>query len=93
LAKSIEPLKIDGILNSYETIVDDEFIYIVKPYCNKGNLIDALNNYRTRLLTERELRGPAKRISQALKIIHETSYLHGDVRPQSILLHSGGSNP
>ena len=87
MANSLEPLNLEGILEVYETIVDEDFIYIIRPFCSKGNLIEALNKSNTRLLTEIELRGPAKRLCKALKSIHESNYLHGDIRPQSIFIH------
>ena len=75
----------------FEYFSDDEFIYLVRPRYNHGNLLQAMKNMRVNLLTEKELKIGAKLVLSALSNIHKAGYLHGNVRPQSIFLHRSDS--
>ena len=81
LQSLINPLKLRELARLSEYMVDDDFIYLIRPEFNRGNLIHALHTSKTNLLTERELSKGAKRVCKALKAIHKVGYLHGDVRP------------
>ena len=71
----------------YEHIVDKDFIYLMRTYWNRGNLIEAMIATQSNVLTEEEIRKPVRNIFQALSAIHKVGYLHGDVRPQNIFIH------
>ena len=53
-----------------EHIVDENFIYLARPFWNHGNLIEAMNNDKIGLLTEKEIGKKAKYICSALEAIH-----------------------
>ena len=70
-----------------ECILEDDFIYLVRPFQNIGNLCQAFKSSKINQLTEGEMRDGAYDICQALNSIHSVGFLHGDVRPQNIFLH------
>ena len=67
-----------------EHFTDDTFIYLVRPFYNRGNVLRAMKEKGINLLAERELKSGAKTVLKALNSIHRAGYLHGNVRPQSI---------
>lgn len=73
-----------------EHIIDDGFIYLVRPFYDHGNVLEFLKTRqsRTRQLTEQEMRRGARTLCQALNTIHKSGFVHGDVRPQSIFLQA-----
>ena len=73
-----------------EHINDDGFIYLVRPFYDRGNVLEFLKNPQspTRQLTEQEMRHGARTLCRALNTIHEFGFVHGDVRPQSIFLQA-----
>ena len=73
-----------------ECILDHDFIYLVRPFRNSGSLCQALKRENITQLTEKEMRAGTYSICQALNTIHSVGFLHGDVRPQHIFLHSVG---
>ena len=70
-----------AFIKTVEHIVDKNFIYIIRPYWNHGNLIESMRKSKVNLLTENEIGKRAHSICKALEAIHEVGYLHGDVRP------------
>ena len=87
LQSILEPMKKDGFAPLTEHIIDDDFIYLIRPSFNCGNVLEALKNYGVNQLTENELRRGAPVFFGALNTIHKAGYLHGDVRPQSLLIN------
>lgn len=87
LESHLEPLEQSGIMKMSEHIVEENFTYLVRPYYNQGNLIEAMNDHRINLLTEKEIGKKAQYICDALAAIHSVGFVHGDVRPQSIFYH------
>jgi len=87
LVSQLKSLKNESISDIFEHMIDDDFIYVVRPYYNRGNVIEAMKKSKINLLTETEIRKPARSICKALGDVHKTGFLHGDVRPQNILLH------
>ena len=83
----LEPMKKDGLAPLTEHIVDDDFIYLVRPSYNFGNVLEALKSLKINQLNEKELRRGAPILFSSLNIIHKAGYLHGDMRPQSILVN------
>ena len=81
LASRLAHFKNENIADVYEHMIDDDFIYIIRPYHNRGNLIEAMKNSKIDLLTESEIRQPARSLCKALEVVHKVGYLHGDVRP------------
>ena len=57
-------------MNLLDYIIDDEFIYLVRPRYNRGNLFQALALQKVTKLTEQELNYGAYTICQALNTIH-----------------------
>lgn len=70
LESHLEAFDQTGIIKMCEHIVDENFIYLARPFWNHGNLIEAMNNDKINLLTEKEIGKKAKYICSALEAIH-----------------------
>ena len=92
LQRLIEPYKKVGLMSLSECILDEAFVYFVRPLYNFRSLDSKLysDNF-FRQLTEQELYKGARTLCKALNTIHRVGFLHGDVRPQSIFLHGDES--
>ena len=86
----IDPLKQDGLMRLTEYIIEDDFIYLIRPFYNQGNLCEAIKSFNVNQLTEDEIRERAYTLCQALATIHSVGYVHGDVRPQNIFIDGRG---
>ena len=65
-------------------IIDDELIYILFPYYNKGSLQDKMSEgYK---YDERELWELFKCICVAVQDVHNSKYVHRDIKPANFLL-------
>ena len=51
-------------------IIDEDFIYLVRPRYNRGNIFQALTLQKVTVLNEQELHYGANIICQALNTIH-----------------------
>ena len=88
LQRLIQPFKKVGLMGLSECIIDEGFIYFVRPLYNRRSLCSKLSRDAFfRQLTEQELHRGARTLCKALYTIHWVGFLHGDVRPQSIFLH------
>ena len=56
LEAELRPLKLSGHNDLVDYIIDDVFIYVIRPYYNCGNLVRVLKQQRINLLTEQEIR-------------------------------------
>ena len=81
LESKLKHLRLDGHVDMQEFLMDDQSIFIVRPYQNLGNILQVMEQNRVKLLNECEIRSFVKPIIKTLMAIHQVGFLHGDVRP------------
>ena len=57
-------------MNLSDYIIDEDFLYLVRPRYNCGNLLQALASQKVTVLNEQELHYGANIICRALSTIH-----------------------
>lgn len=72
-----------NILKLYETIEDDNYIYLILEYCENGDLKNFLNK---RPMKEKNVRKFMKQIVSGLQYLNNKNVYHRDLKPQNILL-------
>jgi len=72
-----------NILKLYETIEDDNYIYLILEYCENGDLKNFLNK---RPMKEKNVRRFMKQIVSGLQYLNNKNVYHRDLKPQNILL-------
>lgn len=72
-----------NILKLYETIEDDNYIYLILEYCENGDLKHFLNK---RPMKEKNVRRFMKQIVSGLQYLNNKNVYHRDLKPQNILL-------
>ena len=92
LQSHVQPMKLKGFIQMSEHLVDESFIYLIRHYWNKGNLLHFMRDSKVSQLTEREIGKKAKHIFRALEAIHNVGFVHGDVRPQNIFINHSKSS-
>ena len=92
LESKLRPLKLNGHIEMQEFLIDDKFIYIVRPFQNRGNILKVMKDHRINLLNESEIRSFVKPIIRTLMAIHQAGFLHGDIRPKNIFIQKSSSN-
>jgi serine/threonine protein kinase len=65
---------------------EDETIYIVLEFCKEGSLDDLLKQKK---LTKEKVLRYLLEIAQGLKVIHDKSCMHRDLKPGNILIQDG----
>ncbi|KAH8554382.1 kinase-like domain-containing protein [Umbelopsis sp. PMI_123] len=73
-----------NIVEVYEVITDDDFIYIIMEYLEGGELFDKIKE-RGRL-DENLARTWFREIVEAVKYIHDNGIVHRDLKPENVLL-------
>ncbi|KAI8577830.1 hypothetical protein K450DRAFT_212331 [Umbelopsis ramanniana AG] len=73
-----------NIVEVYEVITDDDFIYIIMEYLEGGELFDKIKE-RGRL-EENLAKQWFKEIVEAVKYIHDNGIVHRDLKPENVLL-------
>ena len=66
-------------MKQIELIEDGEFIYLVSPLMNRGNVASFMKRRDVVFLTESELKKPMHRITTALGYIHAFGFIHNDI--------------
>ncbi|GMS88350.1 hypothetical protein PENTCL1PPCAC_10525, partial [Pristionchus entomophagus] len=61
-------------------------IQLVMEYCNGGNLASYLERKGT--LNEYNIRHFASQIARGISVLHKNGIVHGDLKPQNVLLHN-----
>lgn len=72
-----------NILKLYETIEDDNYIYLILEYCENGDLKNFLSK---RPMKEKNVRKFMKQIVSGLQYLNNKNVYHRDLKPQNILL-------
>ena len=92
----MKKLRHDNVLRLYE-VMDDEKVnklYLVLEYCKNGDLMqmtkgDARTNSCTPL-TDLQIWDVFRQILKGLKYLHENDIVHGDIKPQNLLVNESG---
>ena len=75
------------VVKQIEQIEEGDYIYLVSTLMNRSDLANFMQSRKVICLAEEELRGPARRITNALKSVHGAGFLHNDIQPCNIYLH------
>ena len=84
----IEILKItqsQNILQLYDIIENEEYIYIIMEHCFGGDLLTYLEK-RNFKLTESRAAEIIYKLSKAVEFLHSRNILHRDLKPENILM-------
>jgi len=87
--KIIKQLKHPNIANFYELIENNDHVFIVMEYCDKGTLLSYIMN--NPILPEEECRRIFSQILSAIKYCHENQIIHRDLKHENILLDSSNN--
>lgn len=72
-----------NIVNLYDTIEKDDYLYLIIEYCKHGDLRNFL---KKRPLKEKKAKIIFKELISGLKYLYELNICHRDLKPQNILL-------
>jgi serine/threonine protein kinase len=78
-----------NLVKVYDLIQIKEQKYLILEYCNGGDLLSALKNYRLKygeVIEENIIRNIILDIFSGLKCLHDNNIIHHDIKPQNILL-------
>lgn len=78
-------LKSKHIIKSIELKKHKDFLFIIYPWFPNGDLVTFINKNK---ITESVLRNIAISILKALNVLHSNGYIHGDVKPENILVRN-----
>lgn len=81
-------LKHDNIVKLYASIEDEQYVYLVLEYADKGNLFFYI---RKRTLNEEEAYHYFRQTCAGIKYLHDNGLIHRDIKPENLLL-SGEDN-
>jgi serine/threonine protein kinase len=76
------------IVKLYSSFQDSEHLYLVLDFVQGGDLLNALNKFKT--FPPSVCRFFAAEIAIALNSVHELGFIHGDVKPDNILIDKTG---
>lgn len=79
------------ILKLYKVVHSSHHINMFVEYCDSGDLHQYLSKLNTKILPERVCSDILCQISQGLQHLREHNYIHRDLKPQNILMHSDGN--
>jgi len=79
-----------NIITCIEVLMDEDFIYIVMPFCKGGNLLDLIN--KKGAFSEDDAREIFLQVLEALNFAHNNLIIHRDVRLESIYLSDRSTN-
>lgn len=72
-----------NIVSCYDIIQDDTVVYIIMEYCNDGDMSSIL----VRPINEKYIKYYFKQIINAVKYLYNKNIIHGDLKPNNILLN------
>lgn len=75
---------VEGIVGLIDFYVEPEKFHIVQVFAEGGDVFDRLAHRTT--YSERHARDLAKRMLNALAMMHERGYIHRDLKPENLLL-------
>ena len=81
--KLMKNLNHDNIVKLYDTIENEDYMYLILEYCEHGDLKKFLNK---RPLKEKKVKKFMKQIVSGLKYLNSFDIYHRDLKPQNILV-------
>ena len=88
----MKKLRHDHVLQLYEVLDDPKVnkLYLVLQYCKNGDLMQMTKgNARTNScnpLTDLQVWDVTRQIMKGLKYLHDNDIVHGDIKPQNLLV-------
>jgi serine/threonine protein kinase len=79
-----------NIISYIDNYEDENTIYIVQEYMNKGDLFNYLR--REVLMDEKKIKTIIIQIAEGLKYLHEYGIIHRDLKPHNIIVCVDGSS-
>ena len=79
----MKKIKHQNIITLYDTIINDDYIYIVMEYCKYGDLRKFLKNKK---INEYKAQIIMKQLVSGLKYLYDNNIFHRDLKPQNILV-------
>jgi serine/threonine protein kinase len=76
-------LKHDNIVKLYTSFEDEQYVYLVLEYADKGNLFFYI---RKRSLKEAEAYHYFRQTCAGIKYLHDNGLIHRDIKPENLLL-------
>ena len=83
----MKTLKHENIVKLYDYFYDNDDLYLILEYCNKGDLSMFLNH---KALKEVYAKKYMKQLSNGLKYLASKNIIHRDLKPQNILIGNDG---
>jgi serine/threonine protein kinase len=85
ILKLCEKLKIDGVLRleKVEVIKDTRQVFLLTPLCEGGKLQNIRQN------SEKSIHQTLLNIAKTIEKLHKNKIVHGDIKPDNILLKNG----
>lgn len=87
-SKKTRPQHNRYVLTPIETLRDHEHLYVVMPYCNKGELFEALEANPNDGFSEEIARNYFRQIVSGIEALHSAGICHRDLSLENVLLHS-----
>lgn len=83
------------VLTPIETLYDDKFLYIVMPYCEKGELFDLLKKTeltsKSGAFTEEQARNYFRQVVAGVNELHKAGICHRDLSLENVLVDASGN--
>ena len=89
-AETMASLNHPGIVKVLRCFLANSTAYYVMPFINGVTLSELANQRHDKPFSENELRGLLERALNALSYMHECGILHGDIKPENILISHEG---
>lgn len=88
--KILEKLHHRNVIKFYEHWIDGDKIYFVLQYLGGGSLNDYLKKQKDKKLSSSQARSIFCDLINGLEYIHDLGIVHGDIKPDNLLLSSRG---
>lgn len=75
-----------NIVFLYDYFEDDTFFYLVMDHCEGGDLETYMRKHKRSGVTEWQAQMLFSQLMKALAFLHDQNIIHGDIKPQNVLL-------
>ena len=91
----MKKLKHENLVRLYEVMDDPKInkLYLILEYMKRGDLMQLSRDPKTRRvipLTDEQVWDVTRQVIRGLKYLHDNEIVHGDIKPQNILVHDDG---